>query len=101
MPQLASRGIHAVPHELPLGGACRPKMLCERPPELISPPNVIITEIKGAAAMGKGGHVSNINASHQCMKVRLVEVRSLFLLYLLIVMSLYRICCHILLIKYF
>lgn len=81
MPQLSvgSRGSDAAipPQVLPLSLGHQPTMLCERPPELISPPNVIITEIKGATVMGKGGHVTNINATHQCMKVRLVEVRFL------------------------
>ena len=50
------------------------KMLCERPPELISPPNVFITEIKKNGHVGKGGSPANANNTQQCMKVRLVEV---------------------------
>lgn len=50
-------------------------MLCERPPELISPPNVIITENK-TAFNAKIGVSPTSSSSHQSMKVRLVEVSS-------------------------
>ena len=50
-------------------------MLCERPPELISPPNVIITERKVSTPMLRGDLANSNISVQQCMKVRLVEVR--------------------------
>ena len=42
-------------------------VLCERPPELLTPPNVIITRNKN--------NNSSINNNGHSMRVRLVEVR--------------------------
>ncbi|XP_047496534.1 uncharacterized protein LOC125044128 [Penaeus chinensis] len=50
-------------------------MLCERPPALLTPPNVIITRNRPRKGDPQNSNNNNNNNNH-CMKVRLVEMHA-------------------------